>query len=41
VGLTPTSSKNQGATQDVPAQSAEYENKSSGYIRWPCLWESN
>jgi len=28
VGLTPTSSKNQGATQDVPVQSAEYETTS-------------
>jgi len=28
VGLTPTFSKNQGVTQDVPVQSAEYETTS-------------
>jgi len=28
VGLTPTLSKNQGVTQDVPVQSAEYETTS-------------
>jgi len=28
VGLAPTSSKNQGVTQDVPVQSTEYETTS-------------